>query len=87
MNERGWLRVKAEDVSGRKGGRVWGGETGNGVEEMQKHLENDENKRKRKCDREKEGWGRNRERDKKQERPHRKKEPGRQTIVKYQTAQ
>ena len=45
MNERGWLRVKAEGVSRGKGGRGWGGETGNGVEEMQKHLENDENKK------------------------------------------
>ena len=75
MNERGWLRVKAEDVSGGKGGRGWGGETGNGVEEMQKCLDNDENKR-RKCGREKEGWGRNRVRDKRQERPQRKREPG-----------
>ena len=61
MNERGWLRVKAEDVRGGKRSRGWGGETGNGVEEMQKCLENDENKRRRKCYMEKEGWGRNTE--------------------------
>ena len=61
MNERGWLRVKAEDVSRGKGGRGWGGERENEVKEMQKSPENDENKRKRKCNMEKEGWGRNTE--------------------------
>lgn len=38
VNERGWLRVKAEDVSGGKGRRGWGGETGNGVEEIWKMM-------------------------------------------------
>ena len=42
------VKSEAVDVSGGKGGRGWGGETGNGVEEMQKRLQNEANKKEEK---------------------------------------